>query len=143
MNITLVLAHLVETMGSVLSLALGTFAIVLLDGQGKTVKSEITVCLIPVSIMVRAQMRKHPSNVFVLINGMVQPVINMTIVFQTHAKMEGSVKILKLILNVIVYKDGQDLNVKHEITVKVHSVQTMVSVSIRTHPIPVIVHLNG
>lgn len=103
-------------MGSALSLALCTFAIVLLDGQGKTVKSEITVCLIPVSIMVRAQMRKHPSNVFVLINDMVQPVINMTIVFQTHVKMEGSVKILKLILNVIVYKDGQDINVKHEIT---------------------------
>lgn len=117
-------------MGIVLSPALVTFAIVLLDGQGKTVKSEITVCLIPVSIMVRAQIRTHPSNVFVMINGMVQRVINMTIVLRTHVNMEGSVKILKLILNVIVYKDGQDLNVKHGIIVVVHSVQTMVFVSI-------------
>lgn len=109
-------------MGNVLSLALVTFAIVLLDGQGKTVKSEITVWLIPVSIMVHAQIRIHPSNVFVLINGMVQRVINMTFVFQTHANMEGSVKILTLILNVIVYKDGQDLIVKHGIIVIIHCV---------------------
>lgn len=130
-------------MGSVLSLALVTFAIVLLDGRGKTVKSKITVCLIPVSIMVHAQIQIHPSNVFVLINGMVQRVINMTIVFQINANMEGSVKIVKLLLNVTVYKDGQVLNVKHGIIVIVYHVQTMVSVSIRTRPFLVIAHLNG
>lgn len=109
-------------MGSVLSLALVTFAIALLDGWGKTVKSKIIVCLIPVSIMVHAQIRIHPSNVFVLIIGMVQRVINMTIVFQINANMEGSVKIVKLLLNVTVYKDGQVLNVKHGIIVIVYRV---------------------
>lgn len=37
----------------------------------------------------------------------------MTFVVQTHVNMEGSVKILKLTLNVIVYKDGQDQIAKH------------------------------
>lgn len=109
-------------MDSVLSLAFVTFAIVLLDGQGITVKKETTVCLIPVSIMVHAQIRIHPSDVFVLINGMVQRVINMTFVVQTLVSMEGSVKIVKVTLNVIVTRDGQDQIVKSVIIVLVRRV---------------------
>lgn len=54
-NITFANSHSVKTMDVVLSLDLVTFAIVLLDGQEITVKKETTVWLIPVSIMVHAQ----------------------------------------------------------------------------------------
>lgn len=46
----------------------------------------------------------------------------MTFVVQTHVNIEGSVKILKLFLNVIVYKDGQDQIAKHVIIVTVRRV---------------------
>lgn len=122
MSITLVSAHRVKTMHSVLSLASVSFVIVLLDGQEITVKREITVYLIRVSIMVLALIQIHLSNVFVLTNGIVKGVINMTFVVQTHVNMEVSVKILKITLNVIVYKAGQDHIVKHVIIVTVRCV---------------------
>lgn len=122
MSITLVSAHRVKTMHSVLSLASVSFVIVLLDGQEITVKGEITVYLIRVSIMVLALIQIHLSNVFVLTNGIVKGVINMTFVVQTHVNMEVSVKILKITLNVIVYKAGQDHIVKHVIIVTVRCV---------------------
>lgn len=122
MSITLVSAHRVKTMHSVLSLASVTFVIVLLDGQEITVNRENTVCLIRVSTMVLALIRIHLSNVFVLTNGIVKGVINMTFVVQTHVNMEVSVKILKITLNVIVYKAGQDHIVKHVIIVTVRRV---------------------
>lgn len=122
MSITLVSAHRVQTMHSVLSLASVTFVIVLLDGQEITVKRENTVCLIRVSTMVLALIRIHLSSVFVLTNGIVKGVINMTFVVQTHVNMEVSVKILKITLNVIVYKAGQDHIVKYVIIVTVRCV---------------------
>lgn len=75
-------------------------------------KRETIVCLIPVLIMVHALIRIPPSNVSVLINGMVQRVINMIFVVQTHVNMEGSVKLLEVTINVIVYMDGQGRIVK-------------------------------
>lgn len=109
-------------MHSVLSLASVTFVIVLLDGQEITVKREITVCSIRVSIMVLALIQIHLSNVFALTNGIVKGVINMTFVVQTHVNMEVSVKILKITLNVIVFKAGQDHIVKRVIIVTVRRV---------------------
>lgn len=46
----------------------------------------------------------------------------MTFVVQPHVNMEVYVKILKLTLNVIVYKAGQDQIVKHVIIVTVRPV---------------------
>lgn len=93
-----------------------------MDGQDTHVKREITVCLIPVLITAHVQIQINHFNVCVPINGMVNFVLNMTFVVHILVRMEGFVKILTPLLNVIVQRDGQGRLVKHKIIVMIRGV---------------------